>query len=59
MVKRNIKPLLDNKGIAYNAYVRLNCYAGNCYSDNNLQYDAKSDIFANLIKNGEKLDHTF
>lgn len=59
VVKRNITPLVDNHGVKYNAYVRLNCFAGNCYSDNNMQYKANEDIFAGLIKNGEKLDRTF
>ena len=59
LVKRNIHPLIDRNGINYNAYVRLNCFANNCYSDNNLQYKANVDIYNSLISNGENLDHTF
>ena len=56
LVKTNIRPLVGKSGILYNEYVRLNCYAGNCYSETNIYLKDKVDIYAAFIRNGGKLD---
>lgn len=56
LLKTNIHPIMGKKEIAYNEYVRLSCYAGNCYSATNIFFEDKVDIYADFIKNGGKLD---
>lgn len=57
LVKKNIQPVISPKGIEYNEYVRLSCYAGNCYSQNHIFYKATEDLYAELLTQGAKLDH--
>ncbi|MEN9946722.1 MAG: hypothetical protein RLZZ293_1108, partial [Pseudomonadota bacterium] len=54
VVKKNINPLISKHGKEYNEYVRLSCYAGNCYSENNIYYLNHKDIYATLIQIGRK-----
>ncbi len=56
LVKKNIQPLPDGKGHTYNEYVRLSCYAGNCYSENHIYFRSNNDLYDDLIKKGAKLD---
>ena len=56
LVKANIHPIIGKSGVLYNQYVRLNCYAGNCYSETNIFLRDNGDIYANFIKNGGKFD---
>ncbi len=56
LVKKNIVPLISAHGVKYNEYVRLSCYAGNCYSENHIFFKNKDDIYANLISKGSKFD---
>ena len=56
LVKMNIHPLIGKEGTRYNQYVRLSCYAGNCYSEANIFFKDKTDIYADFIKNGSKFD---
>lgn len=56
LVKKNIAPLVSPHGVKYNEYVRLSCYAGNCYSENHIFFKNKDDIYANLISKGSKFD---
>lgn len=57
LVKKNIHPLLNRHNVEYNEYVRLNCFAGNCYSENHLFYKRKDDFYEDLISKGQKLDY--
>lgn len=56
LVKRNIVPLVGRGGNKYNEYVRLSCYAGNCYSENYIFYKDREDIYSALIRKGARLD---
>ena len=47
--KKNINPVLRN-GKIYNVYVRLNCYAGNCYSDDDNYTLQNNDLTGEMIK---------
>ena len=55
LVKKNIYPLVGKSGTLYNEYVRLSCYAGNCYSENHFFFNSDEDIYAELIHNGKHL----
>ena len=55
LVKKNIRPLVNKKNHEYNVYVRLNCFAGNCYSENNLIYPRKDDFYEELLAKGQRL----
>lgn len=55
LVKKNIHPIVDEKNHEYNVYVRLNCFAGNCYSENNLIYPRKDDFYEELLAKGQRL----
>lgn len=57
LVKKNIHPLVSPRGIKYNEYVRLSCYAGNCYSENNIFFHTNDDLNAELIQKGAKADY--
>lgn len=56
LVKKNIQPLVSPHGIKYNEYIRLSCYAGNCYSENHIFYRDKDDLYKTLIEKGAKYD---
>lgn len=47
--KKNIKPL-KRHGKVYNDYVRLNCYAGNCYADDEKFVLWEKDLSGDLIE---------
>lgn len=59
MVKKNINPIIGKTGIKYNEYVRLSCYANNCYSENYIYFKDSNDLNNDLIKKGSKLEHPF
>jgi hypothetical protein len=48
LFKKNIKPVMRN-GALYNDYVRLNCYAGNCYADDEHFVRRSDDLTGGLI----------
>ena len=47
--KKNINPVIKNNH-EYNVYVRLNCYGGNCYSDDDEFVLKGDDISGELIR---------
>lgn len=47
--KKNVEPIKNKSNQDYNAYVRLICYYGNCYSDDNVVAKANNDSIAGLI----------
>lgn len=51
LIKKNIVPITRKNGHQYNEYVRLNCFAGNCYSENHLFFRIKNDLYNELIQN--------
>lgn len=54
LVKKNITPITGKDGLQYNAYVRLNCFSNNCYSENNLYAKNSNDYYAILMKTTKK-----
>lgn len=56
LIKKNIQPVISPSGVKYNEYVRLSCYAGNCYSENHIFYKQNLDLYEELINKGAKLD---
>lgn len=51
LIKKNMVPIIRKNGHQYNEYVRLNCFAGNCYSENHLFFRIKNDLYNELIQN--------
>lgn len=51
LIKKNLVPIQRPNGHRYNEYVRLNCFAGNCYSENHLFFRIKNDLYDDLIQN--------
>lgn len=47
--KKNIHPLTGHDDKNYNAYMRLNCYSGGCYADDNFFVDEDKDEVGVLI----------
>jgi hypothetical protein len=47
--KKNIHPLKGHDNHSYNAYMRLNCYSGGCYADDNFFVDEDRDEVGILI----------
>lgn len=47
--KKNIRPIEGHDHHNYNAYMRLNCYSGGCYADDNFFVVEDKDEVANLI----------
>ena len=47
--KKNINPIINSQNEGYNAYLRLTCYAGNCYSQDNFFTLSAKDSQSNLI----------
>jgi hypothetical protein len=56
LIKKNIIPITRENGLQYNEYVRLNCFAGNCYSENHLFFKVNQDLYDNLIQRYSKTD---
>jgi|GEM_PF-1563133 len=56
LVKKNIEPILSKHGTKYNEYVRLSCFAGNCYSENHIFFKSSEDIYDELLEKGSHLD---
>lgn len=54
LVKKNLRPIVDKHNVEYNVYVRLNCFAGNCYSENNLTHQRNNDIYEELLNKGQR-----
>lgn len=54
MIKKNIHPLIAANQIPYNEYVRLSCYASNCYSENHIFFPVDTDINAELLAKTDK-----
>ncbi len=50
LIKQNIKPIQGRNGTLLNEYVRLNCYAGNCYSENHIYFKTENDIYSSLME---------
>ena len=48
--KKNINPIVNKNKQEYNAYVRLTCYAGNCYAQDNVYTLVNRDSVSALIK---------
>ena len=46
--KKNMKPIVNSQNKEYNAYVRLTCYASNCYAQDNIftsnDKDSQNDL---------------
>lgn len=51
--KKNIHPV-KKRNKDYNVYVRLNCFAGNCYSDDDKYVNVNGDLTADLIDRNRK-----
>jgi len=47
--KKNLQPVTES-GRHYNYYTRLNCYSGNCFSEDNIRLDVSNDINAKIIE---------
>lgn len=56
LIKKNIKPIRSTKAHLVNEYVRLNCYAGNCYSENHIYFKIEDDIYSDLIVKSQSED---
>lgn len=56
MVKKNINPMKNKRNLEYNEYVRLNCFAGNCYSEDHIFFLQTEDLYEAMLKTGQKLD---
>jgi len=56
LIKKNIIPITRENGVQYNEYVRLNCFAGNCYSENHLFFKVKQDLYDDLIQRYSKIE---
>lgn len=48
--KKNIHPIINSKNTGYNSYVRLTCYSGNCYAQDNIFTESNKDSQSNLIE---------
>ncbi len=48
--KKNIHPIINSANQGYNAYVRLTCYAGNCYAQDNIYKLSRKDSQSDLIE---------
>lgn len=48
--KKNIAPLKGHDNKYYNAYMRLNCYSGGCYADDNFFIESNNDEIGSLIE---------
>lgn len=57
LVKKNIHPIYNHHHEEYNEYVRLNCFAGNCYSENHIFFKRSNDYYEKFIEDGQKLDY--
>lgn len=57
LVKKNIRPVYNHHHVEYNEYVRLNCFAGNCYSENHIFFKRSDDYYERFIADGQKLDY--
>ena len=47
--KKNIHPIRGQDNKKYNAYMRLNCYSGGCYADDNFFIETSKDEIGELI----------